>query len=354
MSRPPRWLVATLLLGALALGAAGSWFYLAQRQYLQQTASANLLIIAQDKLDEIVAWRTERLGDAAVFQESPFFVRAVARWLAGHQPEVAADILTRLRSTKDQYGYDDLRLVDRAGRVVLATSGRRGALGATAAAALRAAFRGRRPTIGDVHVSSDDSFPHLAVVAPLFASSARAAEPIGAVLLVVDARRSLFRQVASWLSPSPSAEAVLVRRDGDAVLFLSERRFQPGTALTLRIPLSRRDVPAVMAVLGTEGVVRGVDYRGVRVISALGAVPGTPWFLVAKVDRAEALAVWRTRVALVFAVLLGLVIVAGATAIAVGQRSATARYRRLYEAEAALGASEARFRTLEANLTVAT
>jgi len=346
MSRPPRWLVVTPLLGALALGAAGAWFYLAQRQYLHQVASANLLAVAQAKLDEIVAWQTERLGDAAVFQESPFFVRAVARWLVGRQPEIAADILTRLRSTKDQHGYDDLRLVDRAGRVLLATSGRRGALGATAGAALRAAFRGRRPTISDVHVSSDDSFPHLAVVAPLFTSSGRGAEPIGAVVLVVDARRSLFRLVASWPSPSPSAEANLVRRDGDSVLFLTARRFQPGPELPGRISLSRRDVPAVMAVLGTEGVVRGVDYRGVKVLSALRAVPGTPWFLVAKVDEAEALAVWRTRVALVFAVVLGLVLAAGATAIVLGHRSAAARYRRLYEAEAALGASEARFRTL--------
>ncbi|MFH0962826.1 MAG: PAS domain S-box protein, partial [Planctomycetota bacterium] len=143
-----------------------------------------------------------------------------------------------------------------------------------------------------------------------------------------------------------SAEALLVRRDGDSVLFLSERRFQPSPASPRRISLSRRDVPAVMAVLGTEGVVRAVDYRGVKVLAMLRAVPGTPWFLVVKVDEAEALAVWRTRIALVFAVLLGLVLAAGATAITLGQRSATAHYQRLYEAEAALGASEARFRTL--------
>jgi PAS domain S-box-containing protein len=165
-------------------------------------------------------------------------------------------------------------------------------------------------------------------------------------VLVVDARRSLFRLVASWPSPSPSAEAVLVRRDGDSVLFLTTRRFQPGATPTPRIALSRRDVLAVKAVLGAEGVVRGVDYRGVKVISVLRAVPGTPWFLVAKVDEAEVLAVWRTRVALVFAVLLGLVLVAGASAIAAGQRSAKAHYRRMYEAEAALAASETRYRAL--------
>ena len=48
MARPPRWLVVTAVLAALALGAAGSTFYLAQRQYLQQVASANLLAVALD------------------------------------------------------------------------------------------------------------------------------------------------------------------------------------------------------------------------------------------------------------------------------------------------------------------
>jgi len=351
MGRPPRWLVATLALGLPALGAAGAWFYFAQRQYLQHIATANLLAIAQAKVDEIVAWRAERLGDAAVLQEDPFFARAVARWLAGHQAEYAADILTRLRSTKDHYGFDDVRLVDRAGRVVLAASGRRGVLNADEAAALRAAFRDRRPTMGDVYLSPGDSIPHLAVVAPLFASNARATEPLGAVVHVVDARHSIFRLVASWPSPSPSAEAVLVRRDGDSVLFLSARRFQPALALHPRISLSRRAAPAVLAVLGAEGVVRAVDYRGVNVLAALRAVPGTPWFLVAKVDEAEALAVWRTRVALVFALLLGLVLAAAATAIAIAQRSTKAHYRRLYEAEAALAASDERFRLLFAGMT---
>lgn len=181
MARPPRWLAVTSVLGALALGAAGAWFYLAQRQYLHQVASANILAVAQAKLDEIAAWRTERLGDAAVLQDNPLFVRAVARWLAGRRPDIAAEILTLLQSSKNHRGYHDVRLVDRAGRVVLAASGRLGAHNAEEAAALRVAFRERRPTMGDWHHSSDDSFPPLAVVAPLFTSSGRSAEPIGAV-----------------------------------------------------------------------------------------------------------------------------------------------------------------------------
>jgi light-regulated signal transduction histidine kinase (bacteriophytochrome) len=45
--------------------------------------------------------------------------------------------------------------------------------------------------------------------------------------------------------------------------------------------------------MGKEGVVDGEDYRGVPVVAAVRGVPGTPWLMVAKVDRGEAFAPYR-------------------------------------------------------------
>jgi PAS domain S-box-containing protein len=53
--------------------------------------------------------------------------------------------------------------------------------------------------------------------------------------------------------------------------------------------VSRADLPAALAIRGTEGVVEGTDYRGKRVLAATRRVPDSPWFLVAKVDRDEVL-----------------------------------------------------------------
>ena len=49
------------------------------------------------------------------------------------------------------------------------------------------------------------------------------------------------------------------------------------------------------AVLGQEGIVEGVDYRGVPVIAAVRAVPDSPWFLVARMDASEVYAPVRER-----------------------------------------------------------
>jgi PAS domain S-box-containing protein len=102
---------------------------------------------------------------------------------------------------------------------------------------------------------------------------------------------------------------VLVRRDGEDVLYLNELRHNKAAAMTLRHPLSETTQPAVRAALGEEGLVEGKDYRNVEVLAALRKIPNSPWFLVTKIDRAEVEAPLRERlvmVASVSAMLIGL------------------------------------------------
>ncbi|MBF0463364.1 MAG: response regulator [Magnetococcales bacterium] len=59
----------------------------------------------------------------------------------------------------------------------------------------------------------------------------------------------------------------------------------------MRISLAHTDVPSVAAVLsGAEHEMEGQDYRNVPVFSATRPIKGTPWHLVAKIDREEVMA----------------------------------------------------------------
>ena len=133
--------------------------------------------------------------------------------------------------------------------------------------------------------------------------------------------------------PSETAETLLVERDGDQVLFLNELRHQKDTALKLRIPLSQQEVPAVMAVLGKEGVVEGRDYRGVEVLAALKHIPDSPWYMVAKIDTSEALSAWRFRAVMIIASVAGLLAAALAVTGLIWQRRQRLAYQALYQAE---------------------
>ncbi len=343
MNSIPRWLMATFAAVLLVVLASGTWFYHAQEQYVWREAQASLQATAELKVEQIVQWRAERVGDAAVLAGNPFLIQEVAQWMATPRAETTTQLYAQLRSLQESYDYSDVLLVDAAGQVRLSLLDASEPLVADETQALARAFRTRQALLTDLHSSPGDSSPHCEAVAPLFAEDGVVSGPIGAVLLRSDARQFLYPLIQSWPTSSQSAETLLVRRDGDAVLFLSDLRYRQGAALSLRIPLSQTDVPAIMAVLGKEGIVQGKDYRGVAVVSALRAIPDSPWFIVAKEDATEVFAIWRFRSALILALVLATVATSVAVMGVIWQQRGKAHYRALLQADAARRESEERW-----------
>jgi PAS domain S-box-containing protein len=344
MSTFPRWLLAASALVMLLLLSGGAWFYFVQENHLRQETQATLEAIAQLKVDQIADWRAERLSDAAVLMESPFFIEGVTQWVIEPKAVATEKMLTRLGSFHRHDRYNDVLVVDMSGKVRLSVSKNTGPLSEPLMQALSTALRERKPVMTALHEGPGDLPPHIDVVAPLLAGTGGAPQAIGAIVLRTNAQRFLYPLVQFWPTPSRTAETLLVRREGDDVLFLNDLRHQSETALRLRIPLTRLDVPAVIAVLGTEGVVQGTDYRGVPVLSVLKKIPDSPWFMVAKVDESEALATWRLRSLLIGGLIASLLgFLATATGL-VWQRSGKAHYQALFQSEEARRKSEESYR----------
>jgi PAS domain S-box-containing protein len=128
---------------------------------------------------------------------------------------------------------------------------------------------------------------YIDAVAPVPDNSGKS---IAIVVLRSKAADFLFPLIQLWPTPSKTAETLLVCRDGDFALFLSELRHRSNTALTLRFPLTDTHLPAVQAVLGKYGKFRGKDYRKADVLAVTRPIPESPWSIVAKVDGDEILA----------------------------------------------------------------
>jgi len=343
MTRFPHVLTTAVVVVMLALLTGGVMFYHAQEQQVRQQVEERLTAITRLKVDQIAAWRGERLDEGAKLIERPLLGRRIARWLTNPRISDQEALLAEFRVLLRHEGYSDVLVLDENGRVRLSLSGRTRVI-ETEAQALVAARRDDRPVLTDLHTEADGSRPHISVVVPVFSGDGTARRPLGAVILLTDARRFLYPLVQSWPTPSATAETLVIRRDGGDVLFLNELRHRADTALKLRIPLSQTDVPAVMAVQGKVGIVEGLDYRGTRVVSVLQAIPNSPWFMVAKVDTAEAFAGWYIRSRIILALFLGLVILTGVVGIVIWQRNEKAHYRALFQAEAARRQSEERHR----------
>lgn len=341
----PRFLLLIFALAAMGLAGAGVWFYQVQGEYTEEQVAAQLEAVGRLKVDQILRWRAERLADAGALVDSPLLAAALDRWLGGPNGEIERPIRETLDVVKRNYGYSDVLIAEPSGRVLVSASGDTSpSLHPEAAAAVSKAWRTGRSVFTDLHLDLQGLKPHVGIAAPLFRQEGGSQEPLGAVLLESEAGRFLFPLIQSWPAPSRTAETLLVRREGEEVLFLNDLRYRKDAALKLRVPLARQDEPAVQAVLGREGIFQGRDYRGVKVIASIHAVPGTEWSLVAKMDHSEAFETWRLRSFLILAAVLGLL---AASAVAVGmawQSHRKEHYKALFQIEQERRQAEERHR----------
>ncbi|MFM8445159.1 MAG: GAF domain-containing protein [Methylococcus sp.] len=319
-------------LGVMVCGLAGFgyWLYDGQLHRSRLPIHERLNAIVRMKAEQISAWRRERVGDAEVLRLNAPLTREARRWLEGTAAAGEREEMTAyLEQMSRQFRYAGFLLIDAQGGIrhsSLAIAESR--LDAEGHEAVMEAWRARRAILSDLHIGGEFPYPHLALVAPLF----RDTEPAGAILLLIDARTTLFPLVQAWPGVSPSAEIALIRRDGDAMLFLSDLRYRPDAALKLRQPLNQRDLPVARIVLGERGAIEGRDYRGVPVLVAGQPVPDSPWFVAAKVDAEEILAPARREalIPLALMVIAVLLLGGGAGAVAVWrQRQHEASLRRL-------------------------
>jgi PAS domain S-box-containing protein len=197
------------------------------------------------------------------------------------------------------------------------------------------ALQSGKVTILDLDRDEDTPQPHMVILIPIFGEQAGNL-PLGVVVMRIDPYEYLYPLVKSWPIPSASAETLIVRRDGNYALFLNELRFQKDTALSLRISLEDTQIPAVQAVLGYEGIMEGIDYRGAPVIADLQRIPDSPWFMVARVDTSEVYAPLTQMLWVIMALAGALVIGAGAGVGMVWRQQNLRQYRERLEASVEL------------------
>jgi len=191
----------------------------------------------------------------------------------------------RLRILEERARYTTAYLVDTHGALRLTPTGaEQGRLPEPEQQALQEALQHAQATMVEPRRDPFFAFPFFGLLVPLFDG----VQPLGAVWLVSDVRTTLYPLLETWPTPRKTAESFIVQRSGDDVLFLSPLKHRGDPPLTVRLPMAQGDNPAVQAVSGMRGVLYGRDYRGEDVLATLNAIPDSPWFMVSKIDVAEA------------------------------------------------------------------
>ncbi len=280
-----------LLFAALVLAVPLVGFAII-RQYspqIEHETYANLTTIARLKAEQIENWMGERYGDCGVLAGDDAFAVRAAQFVQHEQDaKLSSLILNRFEHLITNYHYTKILLLNTSGRMLLASGGDI-TTSPVPQTVLHQVLDSKQMQRSDIYRDKEGDI-HLDWVVPLFVSDAQGKRMVAVVVLRVTAQHFIYPLIQTWPSASPSSETLLVRRDGESVLYLNQLRHRNFDPMTFRLPLATPDLPAAIAIRKDRpGTVAGVDYRGVPVLAAQQAVAGTNWYLVAKTDRAEAL-----------------------------------------------------------------
>jgi PAS domain S-box-containing protein len=248
---------------------------------------SDLGAVADAKVAQIVHWREEQRRVGESLSRDSLLAAEFAQWLRTGAQSDGQKLRRMLAEVQTMTGYLEISLVDRGGKARM-TAGGRQEMGEEDRQLAARAMDGREVVFADFHRNSRGTHGvSLDLAVPLISGSGQTARVAGAAVIQIDPEQFLYPLIQSWPTRSGSAETLLVRREGDEVLFLGNVRHREGAALTLRMPLSALAHPATMALRGATGTTEGIDYRGVTVVAEMRPVPGTPWFMVSKIDRDE-------------------------------------------------------------------
>ena len=330
--RLPWHLTLVFIVLAIGIGISGYVLYENQKTAFKKHEYNDLASITNFKVDAIVNWHKERLGDAQVVQQNIPAIRRVRQFT--QEPgshELKKEILSWLKSVKESYRYGGVFLLDTQGNVRLYWSDETSAIGNDTTALAKEALDKGKIVFSDFRRGQVKQIIRLDIFVPLLIQDGRKKVPVGIVILRIDTRQPIFSHILSWPTTSPSAEVVIAFRERDEVVLFTSSRQKEDKDLLMRFPISKKQLPAAMAARGEEGLVEGIDYRGVPVLAAIKLVPNTPWCIIAKIDKEEVYAPTRERFWSILILVSALIVTAG-TVTGLFWRNQRARfYRKQYE-----------------------
>ncbi len=268
------------------------------------------------------------------------YLRNLLTVLADREGFAAAPTGPDVDANVRRLGVAGLALLDSTGRAVAATAGMPAIEGGLQGF-VTGAERGSSALL-DMHIGPSGR-PAMAFLAPVFAvhGDRSPTRQVGWALGVKQVGRELFQLLRQPGAPWASAEALLVRRDGAAIGYLSPTAGGQD-ALTRRLAFDTPELAAAYAIDHPGGFSRKLDYRGTSVLVAARAVARAPWSLLYKLDSAEALGPGEARLRSFLVTLALAVVVVIAAFVAVWRHGASRR------AGAAASRHEALFRRHEA------
>jgi diguanylate cyclase (GGDEF)-like protein/PAS domain S-box-containing protein len=291
---PNNWIpLATYALFALGLILIGLTAFQTQRDQLRASSESQLRSVGELRVGQISTWLHGTKANALYMGHDSLLSGHFANWVAGGTRDKREEerMKHHMREIGATYGYANISLFDTAGQVRLSMQPDP-LMEEHQGDALRAMAL-MKPILVDYHRHGDKgSEPMLGMVAPMTVSQDGATRVVGALFFSIPASTSMVPLISRWPGSSASGETLLGRREGTGIRVIYASRGakiindSPSLGPLVESPAARW--LAARSAEGEQGLIPdAVDFREIPVLAFGSTIPGTPWVLVAKLDKAE-------------------------------------------------------------------
>jgi len=289
-----------------------------------------LKTIADAKSEQILSWQDERTHDAKIY--STGVVRlAILQFLKTQKHDLVEEaLLTHFRLQQEEGRYSSIIIVSPSSEALLSLDSCNAEHETEIKPLTDKVMASGEIISGDLYRCPRDDDVYVEIAAPIFDDRGKIA---AVIILRSNPEYYLYPLIQSWPVHSKTSETLIVRQDGDKVLFLNPLRFLDAPPLTHSISQVDSSIPAVQAVMGRSGIFQGLDYRGVEVLSDVRHIPRTNWYMISKIDAEEIYAEIRFFGAAIGIIVIVLVMLAGMAAAFVYKHSGKRLFESLYLAE---------------------
>jgi PAS domain S-box-containing protein len=265
-------------------------YYQSQKTRIFSEQKDNLSSIAILKLKQIEIWHDERIGDASIIKANEPLINKIYQFYTKSDTSLKNDLHYWITAMRNQYDYSNVILLDTTVTIKLAFSNTEALENKELSKEIKQIPGDRSIYMTDMKRDTRNDSAYLDLLVPIFHKNKNKSDFFGVIVLRINPSKILFPLINLWPTSSKSSETLLIRREGDSVIYLNELRHKSNTALKLLLPLTNKSLLAAKAIKGEQGLVTGVDYRNIPVVGFVTPIKQFSWFMVNKTDKAELLA----------------------------------------------------------------
>ncbi|MGE5804268.1 MAG: PAS domain S-box protein, partial [Ignavibacteria bacterium] len=307
----PLYYIMLFILLVIVISIAGIYYYGFALRQEKIKAYNTISTLARLKVSQISKWREERLGEAKFIQSNSQFKRLVSGYLKYPQfYTMKNDIVEWLRPIKENHEYVNISIIDTSGETISLFK-ESDSLNIRDKILYNTSLNTKEVILSGFYKNDSSNEVGMGSFVPLFLPEINKGNTFAVLELRINPRIDLYPLIELSPIASKTAESFIVEEQEDSVVFLSDLKFRKNSAVSFKLPLSTKKLPAAMAIKGMKGIYEGIDYNGVEVLADLNRIPRLPWYIISKINLNEVYAPVREQAFYILTGVLTLILLSG-------------------------------------------